>query len=783
MKLSLRYKAAVLIALTELALLSLLVITNLYQTREDLEAELLRRAGSNAELVAASATEPLLGHDLAQLNNLLTNVVGKHQIVHAEITDHRGRRLAAAGASADGAVARAERPIEVAGTRFGAVRLEVSRAETEAALAKTTRFNIIIVSAEMLLVALISLSLGWFLTRHLDELTRGTEALARRDFRARVPVHGQDELGTLAARFNDMAGELERSEAELLRSHHRFRDMADNVADWVWETDADARFTYCSNKVGNLLGFEPPELLGRRAFDLMHPDDAERLERLFVELREQRQPFYGFEFRARHRDGMLMSFEANGTPILDEGGALTGYRGVTRDITRRKEDESRLVYLAEHDVLTGLLARAKFLEVLEDEVRLSHNTGQPLTLLIIDLDDFKLINDTHGHLAGDALLRLVADTLRSTAGEGTPVARLGGDEFGVLRRGTSAEGAALFAQLLLDTLAATPLAAGGTPLRMTASLGVCVCPLAGLDAQTLLAHADMALSRAKGLGHNRYHLYQRGDREAESMRHTVNWQGLLHEALGQQRIALTFQPMMRVSRGSEPMLFEALACLHDRDGRLQTASHFIPTAEYTGQVADLDLLVLARIADLLDDERHGHLRISMNVSGRSLGSPGFSDAVEAFLKAREINPQQLIFEITETAAVAEMARASSFIGNMKRLGYRFALDDFGVGFSSFSYLKHLPADILKIDGSFIRHLDRNREDEIFVRAILQVARELGLQTVAEYVESQSVYRMLCEMGVDYVQGLYIGKPDPAIVLPRIERPAAGTEARQPHHAP
>jgi len=768
MTLSLRYKAAVLIALTEFALLGLLVVSNLYQAREDLEAELLRRARSNAELVAASASEPLLGQDLAQLNNLLKNVVGKHQIVHAEITDHRGRRLAAAGTPSDLGVVRAERPIDVAGTRFGAVRLEVSRAATEAALANNTRFNLIIVAAEMLLVALISLSLGWFLTRHLGELTRGTEALMRRDFKARVNVRSGDELGTLASRFNDMAGALERSEADLLRSHRRFRDMADNVADWLWETDTNACFTFCSNKVSKLLGFTPEELVGRRAFDLMHPEDAERLERLFIELRNQQQPFYGFEFRARHRDGMMVSFETNGTPILDDRGVLTGYRGVTRDISRRKEDESRLIYLAEHDVLTGLMSRAKFLEILEDEIRLSRDAGLPLALLMVDLDDFKLVNDTHGHLAGDALLRLIADTLHATAGEGTPVARLGGDEFGILRRGTGPEGAALFAQLLLDTLGAAPLVASGSPLRLTASIGICVCPEAGDDEETLLAHADMALAHAKSLGQHHYHHFQRVDSEVESMRHTVSWRTLLHEALSQQRIALTFQPMLRVSHGAEPAIFETLACLHDREGRLQSAGHFIHTAEYTGQIADLDLLVLARIADLLDDPAHRSLRLTMNVSGRSLGSPGFNDAVEAFLKARNINPRQLIFEITETAAIAEMARASSFIGRMKRMGFRFALDDFGVGFSSFSYLKHLPVDILKIDGSFIRHLDRNREDEIFVRAILQVASELGLQTVAEYVESEPVYRMLCAMGVDYVQGLYIGKPDPAIVLSRID---------------
>jgi len=336
MRLSLRYKAALLIAATELALLALLLLTNAYQSRRDFEGELRAHAQATAELLAASAREPVLAYDLAQLHNLLQGIIDKHRVRYAAITDHRGRMLAQAGIQLGPEQAvEARHPITVADTPFGEVVLGVSRAETEAALRQTTRSNLIIAGIEVVLVAAISLTLGWFLTRDLARLARTAQALGRGDYAARVRVTGTDEVADLGRSFNGMAEELDRHTAALARSERRFRDLADNTADWLWETDADGRYTYVSNRAQALLGYAPEELVGRSAFELMQRDDAKRLAGLFQSTRDQRRPFYGFEYRASHRDGTVVTLEANGTPILADDGALVGYRGVLATDTRR----------------------------------------------------------------------------------------------------------------------------------------------------------------------------------------------------------------------------------------------------------------------------------------------------------------------------------------------------------------------------------------------------------------------------------------------------------------
>ncbi len=774
MKLSLRYKAALFIALTEFALLGLLVLTNLYQTRSDLEEQLRQRAHATAELVAASATEPVLSSDLAQIRNLLAGVVHKHQVRYAAVTDHRERLLAEAGQRAEPAsVVEVAHPISVADTLFGRVTLQVARAETEAALAKTTRSNLIIAGLAMGLVAFISLTLGWFLTRNLAALARGVEAVRQGDYAARVGLRSRDEVGDLAAGFNDMATQLEQTVSDLARSQQRFRDLADNTSDWLWETDAEGRYTYVSKSVEFLLGYAPQDLLGRRIFELMTAEDAVRLEQLFQLAREGRQPFYGFEYHATGRGGASVVLEANGIPLLDDIGMLLGYRGISRDITRRKVDESRIVYLAEHDPLTGLLSRQKFLEALDDELKLVAYSERPFAVLFIDLDDFKLINDTHGHRVGDTLLRAAADLLARLAGEGNSLARLGGDEFGLLLRGGGTVEAQRLAQQLLGAVESAALTAGGRPVRLTASIGISGYPDSGRTSETLLAHADIAMSRAKSHGHNRWHAYLPSDTDLDSMRRTVDWQAIIQHALETDGFFLDFQPIVRVSGENGPAYFEALVRLRDTGDQTHTAERFIETAEHTGQIVEIDKWVLRRVVATLAQPEHRLAHVAMNLSGRTLGTPGLLDYFRQQLRASGVEPARIVFEVTETAAVAEMARAESFLAHMKQLGYRFSLDDFGAGFSSFTYLKHMPVDQVKIDGSFIRYLDTNRADQIFVRAIVQVTKELGLETVAECVETPGTLALLLDMGVDYVQGYHIGQPGPDLVTPKLKRPGRG----------
>ncbi len=770
MKLSLRYKAAILIAITESILLGVLLLSNLHSSSKNLEEQLVIHARSAADLVASSATEPLLSFDLARLKNLAAGTIGKHSVNYVAILDHRGSVLAEAGKKIDPQKSiSSEHPILVAGSLFGNVKLQVSRESTDTALAKTTGYNIAIVVLEIFLVAVISLSLGWFLTRNLLKLSQGVESIEQGNLSVRVPIDSKDEIGQLANQFNRMAERLQSNVDELEAINIRFRDMADNTSDLIWEVDNDACYTYVSKRVENLLGYTAEQVIGHSAFDFILPDDANRLRSLFQDSKESRRPFYGFEYRARHSNGNEVVLEANGTPILDHHDKLIGYRGVTRDITRRKEDASRLIYLSEHDALTGLIGRGKFLEFLDDEIKYAAHADIPLALLFIDLDGFKLINDSHGHLAGDALLRLAADILVRYTEETAIVARLGGDEFGIILRGEdSAEGKKV-AKRILSSFKTTHVTINKTTIHVSAGIGICNYPQDGDDSQTLLAHADVAMSHAKSLGQNSYYVAQDADRGLEAIRHTVNWRTLIREALEEDRLFLEFQPIVSLNGGSAKKNFEALVRLRDRGGTIFPAGQFVITAEQSGQIAEIDKWVMRRVIELLSKPENSDYCIAINLSGRSLGAPGFYDYCQKLTSDSGVSPDSLMFEITETTAIAEMARAENFITTMKHLGYRFSLDDFGVGFSSFSYLKQLPVDQIKIDGSFVRHIDSSREDQIFVRAIVQVANELGLETVAEFVESQEGFDILAEIGVDFVQGNHIGLPDSRLQHPQIHQ--------------
>jgi len=759
MKLSLRYKAAILIALTESILLGILLLSNLYNSNNNIEEQLVIHAKSTALLIANSATEPLLSYDLATLKSLVTGTIGKLDVNYIAIVDHRDSILVQAGdkTKPENSII-AEQPILVAGSLFGKVKLQISRQSADAALAKTTRSNAAIVVLEVLLVAIISLSLGWFLTRDLLKLSQGAKSIEQGDLSARVPVNSEDEIGLLATQFNSMADRLQLNVEKLETITSRFRDMADNTSDLIWEVDKDTCYSYVSKRVEHLLGYTPEQMTGHSAFDFIIPDDANRMRTLFQTSKEEMRPFYGFEYRAQHLNGNTVVLEANGIPILDRNNNLVGYRGITRDITRRKEDASRLIYLSEHDALTGLIGRGNFIESLEDEIKYATRANIPLTLLFLDLDSFKMINDSHGHLAGDSLLRIAADILVKHTDETALVARLGGDEFGIMLRGVDSNDGKKLAKQILNSFQATRATINNATIHISASIGVCSYPQDGNDSQTLLARADVAMSHAKGLGHGSYYVVRESDRDLDAIRRTVNWRTIIREALEEDRLLLEFQPIVSVGSSGRYRNFEALVRLRDRSGTIFPAAQFIVTAEQSGQIGDIDKWVLRNVIELLSNPENIDYCIAVNLSGRSLDTPGFCEYCQKLTSESDISPDNLVFEITETTVIAEMARAENFVTTMKRLGYRFSLDDFGVGYSSFSYLKHLPVDQIKIDGSFVRHIDSSREDQIFVRAIVQVAKELGLETVAEFVESQEALEILTEIGVDFVQGNHVGLP-------------------------
>ena len=416
-----------------------------------------------------------------------------------------------------------------------------------------------------------------------------------------------------------------------------------------------------------------------------------------------------------------------------------------------------------------MLSRHKFLELLEDEVEFSSHTNVPVTLLLIDIDGFKLINDTHGHLAGDTLLKMVTEVLVSESKQFSHVARLGGDEFGILLRGKNADEGKKLAKRILINAQSTSLSIDNKPVHISACIGIASCPQDGTTGEQLMAHVDTALIHAKNMGHNRYYVSSETDRDIDVMRNTVNWRSVIHHAFEEERLVIEYQPIVSTNFKSNKQKYEALIRIRDENGELISAHEFIETAELTGQVNNIDKWVITQVTKLLAKAENRELCISVNISGKSLETLGFCENCYEIVKQADIDPAQLIFEITESTAIAEMGRTESFIMKMKRHGYRFSLDDFGVGFSSFSYLKHLPVDQIKIDGSFIRNLETSYEDQVFVDAIVRVAKGLGLETVAEFVDSEAATHQLVKLGVDYLQGYYIGLADQTPTWPDMKR--------------
>ena len=421
----------------------------------------------------------------------------------------------------------------------------------------------------------------------------------------------------------------------------------------------------------------------------------------------------------------------------------------------RVEAEHNLVWLADHDPLTNLYNRRRFQEVFDQVLALSVRYRRTGALLFLDLDQFKFVNDLSGHQAGDALLLLVASRLRDAIRHSDILARLGGDEFALVLPEAGAAEAVYMANKLQHDLKQVDFSSHGRPHKVSCSIGITLFPDHGKDMNDLLANADMAMYQAKEAGAGRWHLYSPDEQAKELLASRAKWRERISRALLDDAFELHYQPIYDI-RAKRVTRYETLVRMRDNAGRLVFPDHFIPIAEQSGQIHEIDRWVIRKAIDRVQ-ERSG-LSLSVNLSGRVLDDPSLLEWFHEELKKSAIDPGRLIVEITETAAVANVQDAIAFMREIKALGCRFALDDFGSGFSSFAYLKQLPVDIVKIDGAFIQQLATSADDQLFVKALTDVARGLGKVTVAEFVEDAETLRLLEEFGVDFAQGYYIGRP-------------------------
>ena len=582
--------------------------------------------------------------------------------------------------------------------------------------------------------------------------------------RAKARVDSSGRLRRLVGVELDVT-ERKLYEDALFKEKESAQITLQSIGDGVITTDARLVIEYLNPVAEELTGWRFEEAQGRAIDDIFrgfHEETCEPLENpLSVAIRRSRAIKSVRPTLLIKRDGNEMYIESTASPIRDGSGAVSGGVLVFHDVSESRELNRKLSYHASHDILTGLVNRREFELRLERSLRSARARETSYALCHVDVDQFKIINDTCGHSAGDALLGQVGALLKTKIRWRDTLARLGGDEFGVLLESCSLDEALRMADQLRETIRNYKFVWEERTFRLGCSVGV--VPITGdsEDVAALLSAADSACAAAKEAGRNRVYSFQENDIDLMRRRREMQWAARINNALEESRFDLyrmTIQPLQKADPGAH---FELLLRMRDETGKIVSPDNFIAAAERYGLTPAIDRWVIENALRWLvseADERERLAMCSINLSGQSLGDDKFLPFVIDQFHRSGIDASKICFEITETAAIASFAQANRFIAALKELGCRFALDDFGTGLSSFGYLKHFPVDFLKIDGSFVKEILHDPIDREMVRSINEIGHLTGKLTIAEFAENAEIINMLRNLGVDYAQGYGIASP-------------------------
>ncbi len=591
-------------------------------------------------------------------------------------------------------------------------------------------------------------------------------------------------VGALRDMLNRRIEERQRSQRQLEESLSVLEATLESTADGILVVDREGGIVSLNGKFLEMWRI-PNHVIESRdddaaiAFVVDQLADPDQFRRKIRELydRPEAESYDVLKFK----DGRV--FERYSQPQRGSDGEVYGRVWSFRDVTERERIQSQLRHLADYDALTGLLNRRRFEEELSRQVAYAGRYGSAGAVLVLDLDDFKYVNDMLGHHAGDALIRSVANLLRDRMRKSDTIARLGGDEFAILLPRADPEGACLVAENLLETIRRHRAVFRGQRVRITTSIGIAVISgTAAGSGEELLGQADSAMYEAKEAGRDRVSMYSHPEEPTAAVSIGVSWPERIRRAVDENLFALYAQPILDLASNEISQYELLLRAIGDR-GEVIPPTAFLPAAERFGLVREIDAWVTRRAIRLIEAHRHAgrELRLEVNLSGRTIGDASLPRMIESELEGTGIDPSSLIFEVTETAAISNMEEAREFASALTALGCQFALDDFGAGFGSFYYLKYLPLDYLKIDGDFIANLARSDTDQSVVRAIVDLSRSLGKRTIAEFVANPETVSLLREYGVDYAQGFFVGHPQPVSEMWADVR-AAGTLGSSPRRA-
>ncbi len=577
----------------------------------------------------------------------------------------------------------------------------------------------------------------------------------------------QDQKGRLIRLLGAEVDITERKlyEEALFREKESAQITLRSIGDGVITTDANCNVEYINPVAEELTGWKVDDASGRTVDEIFrgfHEETCEPLENpLSVSIRRNRSIKSVRPTLLIRRDGNELYIESNASPIRDGKGDVTGGVLVFHDVSESRELNRRLSYHASHDILTGLVNRREFENRLERALKSAKARETSYALCYLDLDQFKIVNDSCGHSAGDALLGQLGALLKSKIRWRDTLARLGGDEFGVLLESCSLDEAMQTAEVLRAAISEFKFMWDDRSFRLGASIGVVPITADNEDVAALLSAADSACAAAKEAGRNRIHSFLENDIDLMRRRREMQWAARINNALEEDRFELfrqTIQPLQEVEEGAH---YELLLRMRDEAGGIIAPGLFIEAAERYGITPSIDRWVIRNAFRWLvseADERERLSLCSINLSGQSLGDEKFLPFVIDQFQMSGLDASRICFEITETAAIASYSQANRFINALKELGCKFALDDFGTGLSSFGYLKHFPVDFLKIDGSFVKEILHDPIDREMVRSINEIGHLTGKRTIAEFAENEEIITMLRGMGVDYAQGYGVAEP-------------------------
>jgi diguanylate cyclase (GGDEF)-like protein/PAS domain S-box-containing protein len=743
------------------------------------QEQLAHQAESELELLTPALAEQAVVGDFSTIIQMLETRVGRDNIDSLRFVDHKGNLLRADSKTAPAARAPAwfahlsglhgedaVTDLAVGGAHYGVLSVRMTPTPAINRTWEGFRNHILILALAVGLDFLGILLILKYGLRPLEALNEGAEKFGAGNLAVRIPIQGSREMRNVISTFNDMADKLQALLAQISHEKELALVTLQSIGDAVITTDDQNRVAFLNPVAERLTGWTTEAARGQplqQVFNIINEFTREPVENPVDKvMRSGIIVGLGNHTILIARNGQEYSIEDTAAPIRDNNGHILGVVLVFHDVSEKHKLTHQLSHQARHDALTGLINRGEFELRLNELLDSTANRHGEHALLYLDLDQFKVVNDTCGHSAGDELLRQLTAQIQAKVRESDTFARLGGDEFGVLLENCPMEQAVRLANVLLDEVGAFRFVWLDKTFAVGVSIGLVAITDASGNSANVLAAADTACYAAKDKGRNRVQVYSPDDIEMAERHGEMHWVARIAKAFEEERFRLYCQPIVPVHDGApdQEQHFEILLRMLDEDNNLVPPGFFIPAAEHYNLMVEIDRWVVRNSFNWLIANAERPVICAINLSGQSINDDRFLRFLIDQVKGTGVPPHKVCFEITETSAISSLAKASNFIKTVKSLGCSFSLDDFGSGMSSFSYLKNLPVDYLKIDGSFVRDMTNNPIDCAMVESINHIGHVMEIKTIAEFVENPAILDKLRAIGVDYAQGYGIAKPRP-----------------------